>query len=34
MSMSSPYPAQLEFDADLHIRRWRPLVQWSWPFPT
>ncbi|MGO9876129.1 MAG: DUF4389 domain-containing protein [Acidimicrobiia bacterium] len=33
MSMFTPYPAQLEFDADLHIRRWRPLVQWVLAIP-
>jgi hypothetical protein len=33
MSMSTPYPAQLEFDADLHITRWRPLVQWVLAIP-
>ncbi|HVA75426.1 MAG TPA: DUF4389 domain-containing protein [Acidimicrobiales bacterium] len=31
--MSSPYPAQLEFDADRHITRWRPLVQWLLAIP-
>ncbi len=33
MSMAIPYPAQLEFDADLHITRWRPLVQWLLAIP-
>src|SRR5215210_8849273 len=33
MSMAIPYPAQLEFDADLHITRWRPLVQWLLAVP-
>ena len=33
MSVSSPYPAQLEFDADRHITRWRPLVQWLLAIP-
>lgn len=33
MSMSAPYPAQLAFDADLHITRWRPLVQWVLAIP-
>jgi hypothetical protein len=33
MSMSTPYPAQLEFDADLHVTRWRPLVQWVLAIP-
>jgi hypothetical protein len=31
--MSTPYPAQLGFDADLHISRWRPLVQWVLAIP-
>ncbi len=33
MSMSMPYPAQLEFRGDLHIARWRPLVQWLLVIP-
>ena len=33
MSMSTPYPAQLEFHADRHITRWRPLVQWLLAVP-
>ncbi|MGO9584244.1 MAG: DUF4389 domain-containing protein [Acidimicrobiales bacterium] len=33
MSMSTPYPAELGFDADLHISRWRPLVQWVLAIP-
>ena len=33
MSMSIPYPAQLEFHADRHITRWRPLVQWLFAIP-
>lgn len=33
MSIAVPYPAQLEFDADLHITRWRPLVQWLLAIP-
>lgn len=33
MSMALPYPAQLEFDADRHITRWRPLVQWLLAVP-
>lgn len=33
MSMSAPYPVQLEFHADLHITRWRPLVQWLLAIP-
>lgn len=31
--MSTPYPAQLEFNADRHITRWRPLVQWLLAIP-
>jgi hypothetical protein len=31
--MSTPYPAQLEFHADRHITRWRPLVQWLFAIP-
>jgi hypothetical protein len=31
--MSIPYPAQLEFDGDSHIARWRPLVQWLLAIP-
>ncbi|MEY2565645.1 MAG: hypothetical protein QOE35_174 [Actinomycetota bacterium] len=33
MSIAIPYPAQLEFDADRHISRWRPLVQWLLAVP-
>jgi hypothetical protein len=33
MTMSVPYPVQLEFDADRHITRWRPLVQWLLVIP-
>ena len=33
MSVALPYPAQLEFDADRHITRWRPLVQWLLAVP-
>ena len=33
MSMPAPYPLQLEFDADRHITRWRPLVQWLLAIP-
>ena len=37
MSMSTPYPAsypaQVEFHADRHITRWRPLVQWLLAIP-
>ena len=33
MSMSAPSPLQLEFHADRHITRWRPLVQWLLAIP-
>ena len=33
MSMSAPYPLQLEFHGDRHITRWRPLVQWLLAIP-
>ncbi len=33
MSMSAPYPLQLEFHADRRITRWRPLVQWLLAIP-
>jgi len=33
VSMSAPYPLQLEFHADRHITRWRPLVQWLLAIP-
>ena len=33
MSVSSLYPAQVEFHADRHITRWRPLVQWLLAVP-
>ena len=33
MSMSTPYPLQLEFRSDLRITRWRPLVQWLLAIP-
>ena len=33
MSTSAPYPLQLELHADLHITRWRPLVQWLLAIP-
>ena len=32
MSMST-YPVQLEFQADAHVARWRPLVQWLLAVP-
>ena len=28
MSITSPYPAQLDFRGTLQIARWRPVVQW------
>lgn len=33
MAMSAPYPVQLDFHADRHITRWRPLVQWLLAIP-
>ncbi len=33
MSLSAPFPAQLEFHGDRHITRWRPLVQWLLAIP-
>jgi len=33
VSISIPYPAQLEFHGDRHITRWRPLVQWLLAIP-
>ena len=33
MTMSIPYPVQLDFQADGHITRWRPLVQWLLAIP-
>jgi len=33
MAVPMPYPAQVEFDADRHITRWRPLVQWLLAIP-
>jgi hypothetical protein len=33
VSMPVPYPLQLELHADLHITRWRPLVQWLLAVP-
>src|SRR4051794_17552250 len=33
MAMSAAYPAQLEFVADRHMARWRPLVQWLLAIP-
>src|ERR1051325_3171886 len=33
MSTAMPYPVQLEFHAEPHIARWRPLVQWLLVIP-
>jgi len=33
MAIPMPYPAHVEFDADRHITRWRPLVQWLLAIP-
>ena len=33
MAMFTPYPARVEFEADRHIDRWRPLVQWLLAVP-
>ncbi|TML40979.1 MAG: DUF4389 domain-containing protein [Actinobacteria bacterium] len=33
MAISAPYPLQLDFQADTHITRWRPLVQWLLAVP-
>ena len=33
MSISAPYPVQLEFHADTRITWWRPLVQWLLAVP-
>lgn len=33
MSISMPYPAQLEFRGDSHVARWRPVVQWLLAIP-
>jgi hypothetical protein len=33
MPISVPYPSQLAFQADRHITRWRPLVQWLLAIP-
>src|SRR5664280_1761975 len=33
MSMSASYPLQLEFHADRHITKWRPLLQWLLAIP-
>src|SRR4051812_37823080 len=33
MAVPMSYPAHVEFDADRHITRWRPLVQWLLAIP-
>jgi hypothetical protein len=33
VSITSPYPLQLDFEADRRITRWRPLVQWLLAIP-
>lgn len=33
MSTFTPYPATVEFNAEYHIARWRPLVQWLLAIP-
>jgi hypothetical protein len=33
MSVPMPYPASVSFDADRHITRWRPFVQWAMAIP-
>ncbi len=33
VSISAPYPVQLEFHGDLQITRWRPVVQWMLAIP-
>lgn len=33
MSMSAPFPAQVEFHADRRITWWRPVVQWALAIP-
>ncbi|MDQ1749332.1 MAG: hypothetical protein QOE71_388, partial [Pseudonocardiales bacterium] len=33
MTVATPYPTQLDFHADPHIARWRPLVQWLLAIP-
>lgn len=33
MAVPVPFPAQVTFDADLRIARWRPLVQWLLVLP-
>src|SRR3954471_20713011 len=33
MSVSAPYPAQVEFHGERHITNWRPLIQWLLAIP-
>jgi hypothetical protein len=33
MSVSAPYPAQVEFNGESHITNWRPLIQWLLAIP-
>src|SRR5215471_10546103 len=33
MSMSAPFPAQVEFHGQRRIAWWRPLVQWALAIP-
>jgi hypothetical protein len=33
MSVSAPYPAQVEFNGEHHITNWRPLIQWLLAIP-
>ena len=33
MALSVTYPTQLDFQADRHVARWRPLVQWLFAIP-
>ncbi|MEO6701926.1 MAG: DUF4389 domain-containing protein [Jatrophihabitantaceae bacterium] len=33
MSTTTAYPATVEFNADYHIARWRPLAQWLLAIP-
>jgi hypothetical protein len=33
MSMSAPFPAQVEFHGDRRITWWKPLVQWALAIP-
>src|ERR687886_524964 len=33
MALSVTYPTQLEFQAERHVARWRPLVQWLFAIP-